>query len=53
MAPLYQALWNGSTPGNCAAGVCKNNMPYTLAYQFSPSDLALIAQWIQNGAPNN
>jgi hypothetical protein len=53
MAPLYQALWNGSTPGNCGEGVCKNNMPFTLAYQFSPSDLALIAKWIQNGAPNN
>lgn len=53
MAPLYQALWNGTTPGNCAEGMCKNNMPFTLVYQFSPSDLALIALWIQNGAQNN
>jgi len=53
MAPLYQALWNGSTPGNCAEGTCKNNMPYTLVYQFTPANLALIALWIQNGAANN
>jgi hypothetical protein len=54
MAPLYQALWNGSTPGNClGAGVCKNNMPFTLVYHFTPANLALIALWIQNGAANN
>jgi len=53
-APLYQALWEGGTAGDCAGqGVCSNNMPYTLGYSFKPADLSLIAQWIADGAPNN
>jgi hypothetical protein len=38
----------GGTPSPLA-----NNMPQTLAYRFTPPDLALIAQWIGNGSPDN
>jgi hypothetical protein len=48
MAPLYQSLYVG---GN--EGLLSNNMPLTGVYAFTPSDLALIAQWIRNGSPNN
>jgi hypothetical protein len=48
MALLYRALWTG---GN--AGTDSDNMPETQLYSFHPSDLALIAQWIKDGAPNN
>jgi hypothetical protein len=45
---LYNALYTGGTPG-----MYVDNMPQTLVYLFTPSDLALIAQWIKNGAQNN
>ncbi len=48
MALLYRALYTG---GN--AGSASDNMPETQLYYFHPSDLALIAQWIQDGAKNN
>lgn len=47
-APLYLALFTGGTPG-----ATSDNMPQTGLYAFTPSDMALIAQWIKNGAPNN
>lgn len=48
MALLYRALYTGGTAGNTS-----DNMPETQLYQFGPSDLALIAQWIKDGAQNN
>jgi|HubBroStandDraft_1064217.scaffolds.fasta_scaffold363037_1 hypothetical protein len=48
MAKLYLALYQGGSPG-----MTSNNMPQSLSYTFVESDLALISQWIQNGAPNN
>jgi hypothetical protein len=51
-APLYLALWKGGPTGN-GANPFADNMPELLSYMFTPSDLALIAQWIKNGAPNN
>jgi hypothetical protein len=47
-APLYMALFTGGTPG-----LTSDNMPQSGLETFSPSDLALIAQWIKDGAPNN
>ena len=48
-APLYQSLYAGGAPG-----ATFNNMPgLPVGYTFTPSDLALIAQWIRNGAPDN
>jgi hypothetical protein len=48
MALLYRALFTGGV-----AGATSDNMPETQLYAFTPSDLALIAQWIKNGALNN
>ncbi len=48
-APLYQSLYAGGQPGPTF-----NNMPDPpVSYTFTTSDLALIAQWIRNGAPDN
>jgi hypothetical protein len=53
-APLYVSLFAGGSPGVCTPGgsatPCHNNMPFTLVYQYTATDLALIAQWMQNGA---
>jgi hypothetical protein len=45
---LYVTLYEGGMPGTTS-----DNMPQSLNYIYVPSDLALIAQWIKNGAPNN
>jgi hypothetical protein len=50
-APLYMALWQGDDAGSPT--VFADNMPLTMNYSFGASDLALIAQWIKDGAPNN
>jgi hypothetical protein len=46
--PLWQALYKGPP-----AGTMSNNMPQTLAFTFSTSDLAAIRGWIEAGAPDN
>jgi hypothetical protein len=35
------------------AGMFTDNMPQSGLYTFGPSDISLITQWIQDGAPNN
>lgn len=45
---LYKVLWTGGPNG-----MYTDNMPQTLGYPFKPSDMALIAEWIKNGALNN
>jgi hypothetical protein len=47
-AYLFTVLATGGT-----AGMYTNNMPQTGLYTFSASDVAFIATWIKNGAPNN
>ncbi len=49
MARLYVSLYQDGTQPTASS----DNMPQTLGYAFTPSDMALIAQWIKNGAPNN
>jgi hypothetical protein len=47
-AYLLSVLATGGTPG-----MFTNNMPQSGLYMFGPSDVALITQWIKDGAPNN
>jgi hypothetical protein len=47
-SPLMQALYRGGNPFPTA-----NNMPQTLGYTFSATDLNLIQTWVANGAPQN
>jgi hypothetical protein len=47
--PLWEALYKGAPSG----GAMNNNMPQTLNYTFSASDLARISAWIRNGALND
>jgi hypothetical protein len=47
--PLWAALYKGAPSG----GAASNNMPQSLSYMFSPTDLARIQAWIEAGAPND